>query len=306
MTAYLIRRLLSGGAVITGLVVFAFMATHAIGDPTFLLTDRELDTPADRERIIQAGGFDRPLLVQFGDYIGGVARGDFGRSIWQNRPASTVVLERLPATALLAGITIVVVWLIAVPAAVFAARQTGRWPETVITVLSMACASVASFWWGLVLIVVLAVQFRLLPTSGYGDWRHIVLPVLALAPPSIGRITQVLQTSVTSELRLPYVATARSKGLGERTVMRRHVLKNAAIIAITLLGAEVIGLLNGVVLVETIFAWPGIGQVALQAVQRRDLPVLMASVFYVGVLVTVTNLIVDLAYAYLDPRIRFA
>jgi peptide/nickel transport system permease protein len=292
--------------VIAGLVMVCFIAAWVIGDPVDLLTDKEFTTQAERDALAAAAGFDRPLHRQFLDYAGGVVRGDFGTSVWQNRPAAEVVLERVPATVLLAAVALAVTALVTVPAAVFAGRHAGRWPETVVTALATAAASTASFWWGLVLILVLAVRFQLLPTSGYGSWEHIVLPVLALTPQPIGRITQVLGTNVAGELRQQYVGTARSKGLRERTVMRRHVLRNTAIVGVTLFGGELAALLNGAVLVESIFAWPGVGQVALTAVQRRDLPVLMASVFYVGVLVTMLNLLVDLMYAWLDPRIRFA
>jgi peptide/nickel transport system permease protein len=303
MTAYLARRVISGTAVLAGLIVLTFFASHYIGDPVHFLVDKELTSEAERQLLIETGGFDRPAWRQFLDFASGAVRGDFGRSIWQNRPAATVVLERVPATALLAAAALAFTIIVAVPAAVFAGRNADRWPETVVTTVATACSSMASFWWGLVLILVLAVRFSWLPTSGYGSWQHIILPVLALTPPVIGRITQVLQTSVANELRQPYVSTARSKGLRERAVVSRHVLRNTAIVAVTLFGAELAALLNGTVLVESIFAWPGVGQVALQAVQRRDLPVLMAAVFYVGVLVTVINLAVDVAYAWLDPRI---
>lgn len=304
MRAYLARRLLSGFGVIAGLVVFSFFATHYIGDPVYLMVDKEFSSPEDRQRLLEAGGFDRPVWAQFVDFAGGAVRGDFGRSIWQNRPASAVVIERLPATVLLAGAAVAFTWAVAIPAAVIAGRNAGRWPDTLITALATAGASTASFWWALVLIIVFAVELDWLATSGYGSWRHLILPVLALTPLAIGRITQVLQTSVATELRQAYVATARAKGLRERTVLNRHVLRNSTIVGVTLLGGEIVGLLNGAVLVESIFAWPGVGQAALQAIQRRDLPVLMASVFYVGVLVTVVNLLVDLAYAHLDPRVR--
>jgi peptide/nickel transport system permease protein len=287
-------------------VIFTCLATHFIGDPVNLLVDREFSGEEDRQELIAAGGFDRPVWVQFGDYAAGVARGDFGRSIWQNRPAARVVLERVPATALLAAVALVFTWVVAVPAAVLAARNAGRWPDTLVTALATAGASTASFWWALVLILIFAVRLGWLPTSGYGGWQFLVLPVLALTPGAIGRITQVLQSSLMTELRQPYIATARAKGLRERTVVGRHLLRNTALVGVTLLGAEVIGLLNGAVLVESIFAWPGVGQVTLQAIHRRDLPVLMAAVFYVGVLVTAVNLLVDLLYVYLDPRVRLS
>lgn len=304
MIAYIARRLLSGGAVLAGLVMFTFLATYLIGDPVNLLVDREFSTDADRQAILRAGGFDRPLGRQFLDFAGGAARGNFGTSIWQNRPASRVVLERLPATALLAVAAMLVTVAVSIPAAVIAGRYAGRWPDAVITTLAVAGASTASFWWALMLISVLAVRMTWLPTSGYGGVRYLVLPVLAMSPQAIGRVTQVLQANVADQLRQGYVSTARAKGLRERTVMGRHVLRNTLLVAVTLVGVELAALLSGAVLVESIFAWPGVGQVALQAIQRRDLPVLIAAVFYIGVVVTVLNIAVDTTYTALDPRVR--
>jgi len=304
MTTYLIQRIASGAAVIVGLICVTFLASHYIGDPVFMMIDRELDTPEDRQRLIEAGGFDRPVWEQFAVYIGDVARGDFGNSLWQNRPATEVVLERVPATALLAGSVLLVTWVIAIPLAIVAGRRAGSWVDTTITTVSVGVSSFSSFWFGLVLIIIFAVRLGWLPTSGYGGIRYLVLPVLALAPAMAARVTQVLQTSVTTELRQQYVATARAKGLPERTVMSRHVLRNTALLGLTLLGGEVVSLMNGVILVETIFAWPGVGQISLQAIEKRDVRVLMAAVFYIGLLVTVLNIAVDLIYTYIDPRVR--
>lgn len=304
MRAYLIRRVLSGVAVIVGLVVFVFFATHYIGDPVFLLVDREFSTEADRQELIEANGFDRPIWEQFEDFASGVLRGDLGDSILQGRPASEIVIERIPGTLLLTASALLFTFVISIPAAVVGARNAGRWPETVITTASTAMASVASFWLALGLIFVLAVRLPILPTSGYGSWQQLILPVLALSTPAIGQITQLVQASLTSELHQPYVTTARSKGLRERVVVARHILRNTALVTVTVFGSMLAVLLNGTVLIESIFAWPGVGQVGLQAVQQRDLPVLTAAVVYIGVLVTVINLALDLLYAYLDPRVR--
>ena len=306
MQGYIFRRILGAIGVIAALLAFVFVATHYIGDPLFLMIDRETATEEDRQRIIEANGFDRPFHEQFLDFSSNAARGDLGDSILQNRPASDVAFERLPGTIRLTGMALVTTFLIAIPAALLAVRHTGRWPELAITVVTTALASVASFWLALALIFVFAVQFSLVPTSGYGSWQQMILPVLALSLPAAGQITQVIHASLLNEYRQPYVITARSKGLRERVVMYQHVLRNTAIITITLLGSMLAGLLNGTVLIESIFAWPGLGQVGLQAVQQRDLPVLMTVVFYFGVVVTVINLIVDIAYGYLDPRVRLA
>lgn len=304
MRGYIIRRILGGIGVIFGLLFFVFVATHYIGDPLFLLVDRETSTVEDRDRIIEANGFNRPFHEQFVDFFSDALRGDLGESILQNRPATEVAFERIEGTLLLTGSALLTTFLIAIPASLVAVHYTGRWPEIAITTVSTALASVASFWLALGLIFVLAVKGSVLPTSGYGSPTHLILPTLALALPSAGQITQVIHASLLNEYRQPYVITARSKGLRDRAVMLRHVLRNTAIVTITLLGSLLAGLLNGTVLIESIFAWPGLGQVGLQAVQQRDLPVLMVTVFYIGVVVTVVNLLIDIAYGYLDPRVR--
>ena len=306
MKGYVIRRLLSSVGVVAGLLLFVFIGTYYIGDPVFLMVDRELNTAEDRQALVELHGFDRPAYEQFLDFASDAVRGDFGNSLFQNRPASEVVIERIPATMMLAAAALLVTFAIAIPAATLAARNPGRWPETLITSISTALASIASFWLALGLIFIFAVKMSILPTSGYGSWQQIILPALALALPATGQITQIIHASMVDEFRQPYVAVARSKGLRELVVVRRHVLKNTAIVTITVLGAMLAALLNGAVLIESIFAWPGLGQVGLQAVHQRDLPVLSATVFYVGVTVTGVNLAIDLAYAYLDPRIRLS
>lgn len=304
MGPYLARRGIGSVAVIAGLLVFTFLATHYIGDPVELLINRELSSDADREAIRAAGGYDRPLLEQFAGYTGQVLRGDFGTSIWQNRPASDVVLERVPSSLLLGGLTLAFSCAVAIPLAVAGARASGRWPSAVVTTLAAALSSVTPFWLALTLIVLFAVRLSILPTSGTGDWTHVILPVLALSAQPIGRLTQVLQATLSQEMRNQYVQTARAKGVGERQVVSRHVLRNSAIVAVTLLGGLLITLINGAVLVEAIFAWPGLGDVSLEAVRRRDLPVLTAAVFFIGVGVTIVNFAVDIAYVALDPRVR--
>lgn len=306
MTTYLIRRVLGSLLVVAGLLVLTFVATRYVGDPVDLLVDGELavDAGADRAAIRAAAGLDRPVLVQFADFAADAIRGDFGRSLWQNRPAGEIVAERIPASLLLTGTVVAFSFLVAMLLAVVGARNAGRWPAAVITTGATALASVTPFWLALALILVFAVNLDWLPTSGYGSPRQIVLPALALSAQPIGMLTQVLQTSLRDELRQQYVVTARSKGLRERLIVQRHVLRNTAIVAVTLVSGLLAGLVNGAVLAEAIFAWPGLGQISLQAVQQRDLPLLMATVFVVGVLVTVVNLAADLAYVALDPRLR--
>ena len=306
MGAYLLRRLLGVAGVIFGLIVFTFFATSFIGDPVSLMMDTELATDEDIAAVRAANGLDAPLPERFGRYLGDVLRGDFGDSLWQNRPATEIVLERVPATLLLAGATVAFSIVMSVGLAVLATMKRGTWVEQTVTVVATALACIPSFWLALVLILLLAVRLALFPTSGYGQPINIVLPVLAISAQPIGYLTQVLHTGLKRDAAEPYARTARSRGLTEGAILFRHVFRNTAILATTMVGAMIAALINGTVLAESVFAWPGIGDLGLQAVHQRDLPVLTAVIFYAGVTVTLINLMVDLVYARLDPRIRLA
>jgi peptide/nickel transport system permease protein len=302
--AYLLRRGLGALAVVAALIIFTFFTTNFIGDPVSLMVDPELATDEDIAAIRRAAGLDDPLPERFVRYAGDVLRGDFGTSLWQNRPATEIVLERIPATLLLAGITVVFAFVFSVIAALLAIWRRGGWVDRAIHLASMALACIPPFWLALALILLLAVRVKLLPTSGYGDPVHLILPVLSLSAMPIGHFTQILYTGMAAELDHQYVRTARAKGLGERLVIGVHVLRNATILATTMIGSMLVTLLNGAVLAEAVFAWPGIGNLGLDAVNQRDLPVLTAVIFYAGVTVTLINVLVDLVYVRLDPRIR--
>lgn len=305
MGPFLLKRAAGVVAVVLGLVVFTFFATTLIGDPVSLMVDPELATDEDVAAIRAANGLDDPLPVRFVRYLGDVLRGDFGTSLWQQRPATEVVLERIPATLLLAGITVLFSILVSAGLAMLATARRGTWVERVIFVGSTVLACIPSFWLALALIIILAVKVSYFPTSGYGRPIHLVLPVLALSAQPIGYFTQVLHTGLRREIHEAYTRTARAKGLTESAVLARHVFQNTAILATTMVGAMLAALVNGTVLAESVFAWPGIGDLGLQAVHRRDLPVLTAVIFYAGVTVALVNTAVDVLYAWLDPRVRF-
>ncbi len=305
MGSYLLQRLAGVLAVILGLVLFTFFATELIGDPVSLMVDPELATEADLDAIREANGLNDPLPVRFGRYLGDVARGDFGMSLWQNKPATEVVLARIPATLLLAGVTVVFSLLVSVGLALFATWKRGTWVARAIFVVSSILACIPSFWLALALIMVFAVRLTIFPTSGYGQPINLVLPVLALSAQPIGYFTQVLHTGLQREINEQYTRTARAKGLTERAVLVNHVFRNSSILATTMVGAMLAALVNGTVLAESVFAWPGIGDLGLQAVHNRDLPVLTAVIFYAGATVAIINMAIDLLYARLDPRIRF-
>lgn len=304
MSAYLAKRFAGSLAVIAGLLLFTFLATHTIGDPVDLIVDRELATDADRAAIRSAGGYDDPLAEQFVRFVWNTAQADFGVSVWQNRPASEVVIERIPATMLLTGATVLFTAVISLGLAIAAVWKRGSALESTITFVATALSCIPAFWLALALVMLLAVRITLLPTSGYGTWRHLILPVLALSAQPIGQLTQILHASLKNEVAQGYVSTARAKGLLERAIVTRHMLRNTSVVTVTMFASMFAVLLNGAILAEAVFAWPGIGSISLEAVRGRDLPVLIAVVIFSGVLVCLTNFVVDVIYAVIDPRVR--
>lgn len=305
--AYLIRRAIYSIFVILGLVVVVFFVTRLLGDPIRLMlppqaSDQQIET-------VQAQfGLNDPLLTQFGRYLQGAVRGDFGDSIWMRQPAMPIVLERLPRTLFLASVTIAIALPLAVLMGVISAVRPRSLIDRVVTVVSLGGLSVADFWLGLMAILLFAVELGWLPTSGYAGlsgWQFVVLPALTLAVRPIGRISQIQRSSMLDELAQGYVTTARAKGLGERIVIIGHALRNAAIPTVTLAGTELSSLLNGAIVIETIFGWPGIGSLLIQAIERRDMPLVVASTIVIATMIILLNLAVDLLYAALDPRIRY-
>ena len=276
-----------------------------LGDPARLMLRPEAtqeQVQAVRDRL----GLNDPLHVQFTRFFSGILRGDFGESIWQRAPAFPIMLERLPNTLYLAGVTLLIAVPVAVTLGVTSALKPGSLFDRLATVVAMAGVSIADFWLGLMLILYFAVHKQWLPTSGFGGPEFVILPALALMVRPLGRISQVVRSSMLDQLRQPYITTARSKGLRERVVITLHAMKNAAIPALTLLGDETATLLNGAVVIETVFGWPGIGLLLIQAIERRDLPLIEACVFAIAIMIMVGNLLVDLAYSFFDPRIRYS
>lgn len=304
MTAYVARRLLHSVFVLLGLTIVIFVVTRTVGDPARLMLPIEA-TEAQYRSLRAELGLDNPLYVQFLSFAGDLARGDLGYSIWQRVPAAHLVLERIPATLLLAVSVIGFSLLVAVPMGALSAFSPRSLVDRLTTTLAIVGVSMPTFWLALMLIIVFAVQLGWFKTSGYGGVGYLVLPVLALSVNHIGRIAQVVRSCMLDELSKAYVVTARSKGLPERITVYRHVFRNAAIPVITLAGDEIAGLVNGSVVIEVIFGWPGIGLLAINAIERRDFPLIQADVLIVATLVVAINLVVDLTYAYLDPRIRY-
>jgi peptide/nickel transport system permease protein len=301
---FIARRLVASLIVLFCVATLVFTLTRTFADPARIM----LPMDASQEeylRLRAALRLDQPLPVQYLEFLGSLARGDFGTSYWQRAPTVELVRERIPATLSLALVAIVFSALVSVPLGVMAATRPGTVLDKVITVGSLTGVSVAEFWFGLMLIVFVALQLGFLPTSGYGTPLHLILPALTLSIRPIGRVTQIVRSSMLDEMVKPYVSVARAKGLREKQVLFGHALKNAGIPIITLGGLEGAELLAGyTIVVETIFGWPGIGQLGVQAIQYHDLPLIETVVLFGASVVILANLTVDVLYAYLDPRLR--
>ena len=306
MIQFIIRRLIYSVAVIVGVSVFVFVITHMLGDPARMMLPLE-SSPAEVEAFRDAMGFNDPILTQFWTFAKNAARLDFGDSIWQREPAMQLVMERLPKTMQLVAIATVLSLVIAIPLGVLASLRPRSLLDRVCTVGSLVGVSLPDFWLGLILILIFAVQWHVFFTSGYGGVRYLVLPAITLAARSIGQITLITRSAMIDELSQQYMITARGKGLSERAAVVNHALRNATIPIITLSGWQIARMVSGLtVAVETVFAWPGIGLLAIQAIQRRDLPLIQADVFVVALVVVVLNLVLDVAYGLFDPRIRYS
>jgi peptide/nickel transport system permease protein len=297
------RRLGHGLIVLVGASIVVFFITNLFADPAKLMLP-VASSQVEYEQLKTRLGFYDPAPVRLLRFLWGAVRLDFGKSLWQGVPAMGLVLERLTATALLSFSAITLATLIGVPLGTLAALRPGSALDRCCTIFSLTGVSVADFWLGLMLILVVAVNLRWLPTSGYGG-EELILPALTLAARPIGRIALVTRSAMLDELHRPYVTTARAKGLFEGRVVFFHALKNAALTVVTLCGYEISRIFAGyAVIVEAVFGWPGIGQLAVQAITRDDLPVVQAVVFVAASIVVVLNIAIDLCYALLDPRIR--
>ena len=293
-----------GLIVIVGVTVAVFVVTRLISDPVNVMLPLEASVE-ERAAFAAKLGLDRPIWAQFVDYLGQLARLDLGTSLWQNRPALTIVMEHLPITLLLVVTSVVFAIVVAIPLGVVAARRPGGWVDRVTVVLSLVALSVPQFWLGLLLILLFAVTLGVLPSGGAGSAAHLVLPALTLAIPTLTRLVMVTRSQMIDELNAQYVRTLEAKGLSTWRVVAVHALRNAGVPVLTLATWEFIRMFSGyTVVVETVFAWPGLGRLALQAIQRQDLVLVQAVVLTIAVIVVVFNLLVDFAYKAIDPRIR--
>jgi peptide/nickel transport system permease protein len=311
---FLARRVGYSLIVLIGVLIVVFALVHLVpGDPVRIALGTRY-TPEAYHALRSASGLDRPIFVQFFDYALSAARGDLGVSFRNGDPVTSVLLERLPATVSLAGAGIVVALLIALPAGIWSALREGRMSDVIVRVTSQFGVSVPDFWMGILLIALFATTLGWLPTSGYrplfsdpaGWLAHIVLPGLTVGLVAGAILTRYVRSAVLEVAAMGYVRTARSKGLSPAVVTFRHTVRNALVPILTITGIQLATILGGVIVVEVVFAWPGLGRLVYNAVAARDYPVIQGAVLLIAVLFLLINLVVDLLYALIDPRIRLS
>jgi peptide/nickel transport system permease protein len=303
MSTFLVRRLLQSLVVLFGVSFVVFAILHLTGDPALVLLPPDASIE-DVRRFREAMGFNDPFLVQYGRFLTGALRGDFGQSIRHGEPAFGLVVERMPATFELAGAALLLALCLSIPAGILSAVRRNSPLDYLATVVALFGQSLPTFWLGIMLILLFSVQFHLLPSSGRGTLSHLVLPAVTLGLFTTARITRLTRSGMLEVLDQDYIRTARAKGVGDPPVVWKHALKNAAIPIVTIVGIELGTLLGGSVITETIFAWPGVGRLSVQAIANRDYPVVQAAVFLLASTFVLVNLLVDVVYTYLDPRIR--
>ena len=329
MPAYIVRRLLQAIPLLLGILTLVFIIMHAApGDPTALYMNPSI-APEVLEQMRQNWGLDQPLHIQYVRWMKSFLTGDFGISLAQNRPVAAILAERIPNTLILSGVSLLLIFAIGITIGIIQAVRQYSALDNVLTFSALFIYSMPSFWLGLMLILIFAYKvyqvdwwpvFLRFPASGMtsvnyemlGFWakfgdrlHHLVLPSIALGVSSAASIARYTRSSMLDVIRQDYIRTARAKGLPERTVILKHALKNALLPIITLLGLYLPFLFSGAVLVEHVFAWPGMGRTIVEAIYQRDYPVVMATTFVFAVMVVIANLIADLLYAVVDPRIRY-
>jgi len=324
MWTFLARRLMQSIVVIIGVTLISFISLQIGGDPTYLFVSESASTE-EIELVRARLGFDRPLHIQYLSYIWNVLHGDFGISLSYGQPAMQIVLEAMPATIELTIFSLVFAIGLSIPLGIYAALRRGKPADGGIMTLAMLGQSIPNFWMGIMMIMVFGLYLRWFPISGNvpfleplfeGDFRtafrnlpqsiyYMIMPAIAIGTYTLARNARLVRSSMLEVLQQDYVRTARSKGISERRVIVNHALRNAWLPVVTMIGLEFGFVLGGVVVVETVFSYPGIGRLAFNAINQRDIPVVQASVILIAMIFILLNLIVDLIYARLDPRVKY-
>ncbi len=303
MKFYILKRLFHCIFVLIGISVVVFIILHLTGDPAALLMPMDA-TPEQVAQFRKEMGFTDPLLVQYWRFFKGTLRLDFGLSFRHSQPALDLVLERMPATIQLTITAMIIAMIIAVPVGIISAIRRNSILDHIGMTGALLGQSTPVFWLGIMLILVFSVTFQWFPSSGRGTLEHLILPAVTLGMFSMARTARMMRSSMLEVLGQEYMKTARAKGLSPRMVILKHALKNALIPVVTIVGMELGTLLGGAVITETVFAWPGVGRLAVQAIYNRDYPVVQAAVFLLASIFVLVNLVVDILYTYLDPRVK--
>ena len=304
MQRYILMRLVQALFTLLVLSLAVFLSVHVSGDAAVLLVGPDA-TDADYEQIKKNLGLDRPLIIQYGDFLTDIVRGDFGRSHLMRRSARDVLLERLPATLQLAGAAFLLSVVVGIPLGIVSALKRDSFLDTFGKFFAILGIATPNFWIAIMLILLFGAILGWLPTYGRGGLDHFVLPAFVLGWSAMAGMVRLGRSSMLDVLDSEYVKFARVKGLTERLVIWKHALKNAMIPLLTFGGLTLAGLLNGSVAIEVVFAWPGIGRLMLEGISRRDFPIIQATVLAAGLFYIVTALLVDILYAYVNPRIRY-
>ena len=303
MVTYIVRRLLQGILVLFGISFVSFGAMFLSGDPTSLMIN-ETWTQDQIDEFRHRMGFARPWPVQYVDFLSNAVRGDFGTSLRTSEPAFTLVKERMPATLQLTVAAMLFATVGAIPLGIISAVKRNTLPDYLSMSFAILGQAIPLFWLGILMIQLFGLQLRWFPISGRGTIKHLVMPAIALGTFSLAANARLIRSSLLEAMGQAYVVTARSKGLAERVVVIRHALRNATLPILTLIGLQLGTLLGGAVITEMVFAWPGIGQLTVEAIQRRDYPLLQACVLVISVAYVTVNTLTDVLYGWLDPRIR--
>jgi peptide/nickel transport system permease protein len=304
MLVYLARRVLFGAAVLLGTSLITFSIAFLIpADPAVAMAGAKAD-PRTLAMIRHQLGLDQPVYVQYAHYLDRAVHGDLGRSYIRRESVTHLIVSRFPATAILALCAMAVALVLGIAMGLVAAAWRGRALDNALLVASLAMASMPIFWLGTMLLIAVAAMSRTFPLGGYSGFESLILPTVTLALGSAGYYSRVLHTNLSQALDQDYIRTARGKGLSNARVMMKHAMANAMLPLVTLAGLDLASMLSGVVLTETVFDWPGIGRLAFEAVFNLDIPLIMGTVLFAAFLIVVANLLVDLLYLWLDPRIR--
>ncbi|KGR78725.1 ABC transporter permease [Ureibacillus manganicus] len=304
MAKYLRKRLLEIIPVLLFITFIVFFLVFWVGDPVALMLPEDAKQE-DIENLRSALKLDEPMLVQFGYFVSNVVQGDFGKSFRYGEDALPIVLERLPSTLTLAFTSMIIAVLIAIPAGIISAIRRNSATDVFVTGFSILGKAMPSFWLGIMLILIFGVIFKILPVSGNGTWAHLVLPSITLGTAVSAEMTRLVRSNMLAILQQDYIRTAISKGVKPLSLILKHGFKNALVPVITIMFLQISTLVSGALVTEVVFAYPGLGQLLVQAVSGRDMAIIQAAIFVVAIMVILLNLLADLLYKVFDPRIKY-